>query len=45
LAQLKRLVGKDEEIVVVQTPITMTEIADRVKQYDLLEPSKFSKEY
>ncbi|MFJ3388162.1 hypothetical protein [Lysinibacillus sp. NPDC086135] len=45
MARLKRLVEKDEDVVVVQTPVTTSEIADRVKQYDLLDPSKFSKRY
>jgi hypothetical protein len=45
LARLKRLVEKNEEVVVVRTPITASEIADRVEQYDLLDPSKFSKRY
>ena len=45
MARLKRLAEKNEELIIVKTPITTTEIADRVKNYGLLEPSKFSKRY
>ncbi|WP_400242666.1 hypothetical protein AB3U99_16655 [Niallia sp. JL1B1071] len=45
MARMKRLVEKNEEVVVVRIPVTTSEIADRVKQYDLLDPSKFSKRY
>ncbi|MEW9050190.1 MAG: insertion element protein [Neobacillus sp.] len=45
MAKLKRLSTKDEDTVVIQMPLTSSEIEDRISHYNVLNPSKFSKRY
>lgn len=41
----KRLATKQDNLVVVNTPVNNTTIKDREKYYDLLDPNRFSKRY
>ncbi|MBT2672323.1 hypothetical protein J7E95_15975 [Streptomyces sp. ISL-14] len=45
MSKLKRLATKEDNIVVIESPITRTELSEREKDYPLLFSSDFAKKY
>lgn len=45
LAKLKRLATKEDFIIQVLSPLSMSEIGDRTKDYDVLTPKQFGTKY
>jgi transposase-like protein len=45
LAKLKRLATKEDNLVDVHSPLSPSEIRDRMKDYDLLTPKQFGTKY
>ncbi|MBK5458938.1 hypothetical protein [Peribacillus sp. TH27] len=45
MSKLKRLATKEDNIVVIESPITSTVLSEREKDYPLLFPSDFAKKY
>ncbi|MDM5188045.1 insertion element protein [Bacillus sp. DX4.1] len=45
MSKLKRLATKEDNIVVIESPITSTELSECEKDYPLLFPSDFAKKY
>ena len=45
LAKLKRLATKEDNLVAVFSPLSMSEIAERNKDYNLLSPKQFGTKY
>lgn len=45
MAKLKRLATKEDFIIQVLSPLSMSEIGDRTKDYDVLTPKQFGTKY
>jgi transposase-like protein len=45
LAKLKRLATKEDNIIEVLSPLSISEIGDRTKDYDVLTPKQFGTKY
>lgn len=45
MAKLKRLATKDDNLVDLVTPVSMAEITERTKDYDVLTPKQFGTKY
>lgn len=45
LAKLKRLSTKEDNLVMISSPVSMEEIAERTKDYDRLTPKQFGTKF
>ena len=45
MAKLKRLATKEDNLIEVLSPLSVSEIADRNKDYDVLTPKQFATRY
>lgn len=45
MAKLKRLITKEDNVVLIHTPVSDEELKDRMEQYPILSPKQFGTRY